>query len=415
MNAGQSEATTAGRGWRTEQLFPVAASGILLGYLISLGMVLHQRGWILQADGKPAPCDFLAYWAAGLDALSGHAASAYDIHALHAAQVSQAGPFPDYLYWNYPPSFFFVAVLLASLPYVPAFLGWVMSTCTAYALAIGAIARRREAVLGACASPVIMLTAFAGQNGFLSAALFGGSLLFLPTRPIVGGLLMGLMTYKPQFGILLPVVLIAGGHWRALWAAAAVAAFMIVSSALVFGVGTYIAFLHSLPVVSHAYLTMGGEGWTKMQSIYSIARFLGAGDSPAWAAQTLTMLGCAGIMIVMWRRKVPYELKAAALVTAAMLATPYLHVYDFPVLLVAIAFLYRHRPFDRVEWAAVVAANLSMVLFLAQLAPIGPGIILLIGSLVLRRVVGLSVSVRRLWESDESVSPGDGLQGMNLL
>ncbi|HEX4079671.1 MAG TPA: glycosyltransferase family 87 protein [Rhizomicrobium sp.] len=182
-----------------------------------------------------------------------------------------AGSFPNYLYWNYPPLFFAVTALLAAMPYLASFLGWVISTCSAYAVTIGAISRRWEGVLGACASPVILLTAFGGQNGFLSAALLGGFLLFLPTRPVVSGVLLGLLTYKPQLGILIPIALIAGGQWRALSSAAVTAALAAGLAALAFGPGVYASFLHSLPVVSHVYLTLGGEGWARMESIYAIA------------------------------------------------------------------------------------------------------------------------------------------------
>jgi len=386
MATAQSEYLAGERGWRPNLLFAAVTFGVLSGYLAGLMMMLVGRTWILTPSGKPVPCDFLAYWASGLMALSGHAASAYDPNAQHAAQILAAGPMPGYFYWNYPPLFFFVAVVLASAPYLAAFLGWVIATGAAYAVTIGAIARRWEAVLAACASPVILLTAFGGQNGFLSAALLGGALLVLREQPIISGILLGLMTYKPQFGILVPVALICGGHWRALLWAAVTASLAIGLSTLAFGIGAYVSFFHFLPVVSHASLTLGGEGWNKMQSIYAIARVLGAGDGLAWFAQALTMIACAAAMIWLWRGNVAYELKAAGLVLASMLSTPYLHVYDFPVLIVALALLYRHRPFDRVDWFAVAAINVLLLEFVAQLAPIGPGILMLAGALILRRM-----------------------------
>jgi hypothetical protein len=108
------------------------------------------------------------------------------------------------------------------------------------------------------------LTAFGGQNGFLTAALFGGFLLLLQGLPIASGILLGLMTYKPQFGILLPVALICGGHWRALCSGVIATGFTIVASIMAFGPGTYANFIRYLPLTSHASLTLGGEGWNKM-------------------------------------------------------------------------------------------------------------------------------------------------------
>lgn len=365
------------------RFFPVVTSAVFASYAAGLGMMLMQRAWILAPSGKPVPCDFLAFWAAGKMALAGHASSAYDTHALHAAQAAVAGRFGDFLYWTYPPFFLFVAVLLSAFPYVAAFLGWVVTTAVAFALSIGSIARRWEGALAACASPVILLCSFGGQNGFLSAALLGGSLLLLPARPVLAGILLGLMAYKPQFGILIPVALIAGGHWRTVLGAAAMVLFLVVASSLSFGWSAYASFLHSLP---HAYSTLGGEGWVKVQSIYSVARYLGVGDSTAWLAQLSVIIICAFAIALLWRSKSAYELKAAALAVAVLLSTPYVHIYDFPVLLVALAFLYRHRPFGRIEWGVAVAANLLMLVFLAQLAPIGPGLLVLVVALTLRRL-----------------------------
>src|SRR5207244_3647915 len=52
-----------------------------------------------------------------------------------------------------------------------------------------------------------------GQNAFLTAGLFGMATLLIDRRPIVAGLLFGLLCYKPHFGLLIPGALAAGGYW----------------------------------------------------------------------------------------------------------------------------------------------------------------------------------------------------------
>jgi hypothetical protein len=42
--------------------------------------------------------------------------------------------------------------------------------------------------------------------------LIGAALVNLDRRPLLAGLLLGLMAYKPQFGILFPLVLAATGR-----------------------------------------------------------------------------------------------------------------------------------------------------------------------------------------------------------
>ena len=62
-------------------------------------------------------------------------------------------------------------------------------------------------------------------------------------------------------------------------------------------------------------------------------------------------------------------------------------MYDFAVLAVPLAFLYRERAFDRLEWAATIAANLLFVGFAIVQAPVGPAIVAIVLALILRRAV----------------------------
>jgi hypothetical protein len=252
---------------------------------------------------------------------------------------------------------------------------------------MAAIVRRRTAILFALASPAALLTSYAGQNGFLTAALFGGFLVALRSRPIVSGILTGLMTYKPQFGILLPIALLANGQWRCFGWAILTASTLVVLSILVFGVGTSAQFLHALPMASNAVLKLGGEGWQKIQSVYGAARFLGGGDQLAWFVQGALILVCAASVALLWKGKAPFAVKAAGLVTCAMLSTPYLHIYDFPVLIIALAFLYADKPFDSVEWTVAAVANILIAGFVLQLAPLGLIAIVLVAAVTTRRLL----------------------------
>jgi len=53
------------------------------------------------------------------------------------------------------------------------------------------------------------------------------------------------------------------------------------------------------------------------------------------------------------------------------LATPYVFVYDLPILSVAIAFLYHQRPFDRTEASALAIAIVSVFGFVWHPYPAG--------------------------------------------
>lgn len=362
------------------------AAGVALAYAVFLAAMFAAHFWLRDASGAPVANDFVDVFAAGKLAAAGHAASAYDWNAHRAAEVAAIGHnFSGYFGWHYPPPFLFIAVALSILPYFASFFFWIALTLPPYALVLSRVAAKREAMPWALAFPAVLLNAYVGQNGFFTAALFGAMLLTLKDRPLLSGVFLGLLTYKPQFGILIPVALIAGAHWRALGSATVTAALMAMLSLLAFGLVTWVAFFHSIPHTTQMILAGGHAGWNKLQTIYGFARWIGAGDTAAWWWQ----IGVAALMALglalMWRGRFPFALKAAALCAATLLATPYAYIYDFPLLALAIAFLYRHRAFDNREAATVLCAAALIASFPWLDAPVGLAATLLVASLVSRR------------------------------
>ena len=86
----------------------------------------------------------------------------------------------------------------------------------------------------------------------------------------------------------------------------------------------------------------GGTGWEKIQSLFSAVRMWGGSIDAAYAAQGALALTLAASVVWLWRSQAAFELKAAALAIACLLATPYVLDYDMVVLGIAIAFLVRH-------------------------------------------------------------------------
>lgn len=108
------------------------------------------------------------------------------------------------------------------------------------------------------------------------------------------------------------------------------------------GVKVWQAFLDSTAFTQSVVLEQGGTGWEKIQSIFSAVRAFGFGIETAQSCQiSLALLLAIGIAWL-WRSEAAFELKASALATASLLATPYVLDYDLVVLAVSIAFFARH-------------------------------------------------------------------------
>lgn len=293
--------------------------------------------------GRPLGTDFANVYAAGRMAQEGRAAAAYNWPAHHAVQQSIAGRTDTPYYgWHYPPVFLLVALALAPLGYLGALLAYQAATLAAYLAVMRGIVDRPLVWLPALAFPAVFINLGHGHNGFLTAALIGGALLVLDRRPVLAGVLIGCLAYKPQFGLLVPLVLVVTGRWRVFSAAGAT---VLATSALtlaLFGTEVWLAFWHSLDLTQKVILEGGATGFFKIQSVFAAVRLAGGPTGLAYAAQTLVTLGLAAALIVLWRSPASFDLKAAALLIASLLATPYALDYDLVVLAPAIAFLTAH-------------------------------------------------------------------------
>jgi arabinofuranan 3-O-arabinosyltransferase len=379
------------------------AFALVVANAVYLGAGYLHGIWIVARDGSGVQSDFVNVWAAGRLVLEGHPASAYDGPTHKLVEEAAVGhPFAGYFGWPYPPPFLFVAAGLALLSFATAYAVWVFGTFPIYLAAIRAIIGDRTGYLLAAAFPAVLSNFIVGQNGFLTAGLFGGALILLERWPLLAGVLIGLLSYKPHLGFLIPIALAAGGYWRAFAAATAITVLMAVAAWLAFGTETWTAFFANIGHIEQAFLSEGAADFGKMQSAFGLIRTLGGSEALAWCVQAAVAVAAATGVAAVWRSRADYEIKAAALGTAAMLATPYLFIYDLVVLAVPLAFLFRlgrARGFFPQEMAGIGVACLLILIFPFVKVPVGFAAILVVAALVARRaavsLAGNTVSAGR--------------------
>ncbi len=380
-----------GAGAKLTRPVELVCFALVVAHAVYLITAYLQGIWIVAPDGGGVPADFVNVWAAGRLVLAGHAAAAYDWPAHKLVEEAAVGhPFEGYFGWLYPPTFLFVAAGLSLLSYATAYAVWVFGTFPAYLTAIRAIIGDRAGYLLAAAFPAVLANFIVGQNGFLTAGLVGGALVLLERRPIVAGVLLGLLTFKPHLGVLFPIALVASGYWRAFFTAAIVAALMVAASWVTFGSDTWQAFFASVGHASQAFLSDGWADWSKLQTAFGLTRMLGGSETLAWSMQAGVALAAAGAVTVLWRSSAAYDIKAAALGTGAMLATPYLYTYDLVVLAVPLAFLFRlgrGRGFLPQEMAGIGLACLLILIFPFVKAPVGFAAVVVVAALIGRRAL----------------------------
>jgi hypothetical protein len=330
---------------------------LILAYVLSIGYLFATSHGGMDTFERPLGTDFSEVYAAGVFVREGEPAKPFDNGAHEAMQKRIFGPATPFYSWGYPPYFLALAALLAALPYIAALLLWQAATLAAYLAALWRILPLKGALPLALAFPAVYINLTHGQNGFLTAGLMAGGLVLLDKRPWLAGLLFGLLAYKPQFCVLLPIALIAGFYWRTIAAGVLTLAAMTLASLYGFGIETWTAFLASLPFSREVVIEQGATGFEKFQTLFGAVRLLGGTIPLAYAAQGASTVACAAVIARLWWTKADWRSRSAALLAGSLLATPYALDYDMMVIGPAIALLVSRglqdgfRPYEKLVLA----------------------------------------------------------------
>jgi alpha-1,2-mannosyltransferase len=310
--------------------------------LLFVGFAWHVvPGIVRSAQGSYlAFSDFFAQWSFALFARMYRAALIYDGDALHRFQLTLEPALRQTFPYPYPPSYLFAIWPLGWLPYGAAYLVWDGATLALFLWAVFGTHWRTPLFWFALLAPVTILALIQGQNGLLTSALIVGGMRLMNERPVLGGVLLGLATIKPQLGVLIPLALIGAGYWRTLAAAAVTAVLLGLASSVVFGWDIWPAWLRELS--GHAaYLDVSVSNYLKPTIMANLMLFH-VPIPVAHAIQTGVAIVVAAIVFLCFRRGVT-DLSIAALQVGTFLAMPYVFRYDMPMLANAILLLVCNR------------------------------------------------------------------------
>lgn len=363
------------------------------GVGLSLGLV-----WMLLvpnsfgAANGTVLMDYFSFWLAGRQALAGAPELVYIPAEFSALQKSLSGSDTIFGFF-YPPTFQMLLTPFAALPYKAAFAVFILSTTALLCVSCRLITGKW--LLAACLIiiPACANNAFHGQNAALTAALYGFFLVGVERqRMILAGIALGILTIKPQLGILAPVALIATLNWRTFLSASATTVVLAAASVLCFGVGVWQVFWQQAPVAS-AMMEIGGVEWGKMISVYGSLRQLGIGHAVAMGLQAGVGIGALVCVWRVWRRTEDMAVRSAVLVGGTLLVTPFALSYDLTLLIIPCAFVIRDGlrngflPFEKILLAFVISLSASTPAFAIFLGfPIAPLLPLAIVWLGLRRL-----------------------------
>ncbi|MBV8920386.1 MAG: DUF2029 domain-containing protein [Bradyrhizobium sp.] len=331
------------RTWLRRCVLPAAFVASLYGWALLVSTFIRPGsiGLNLIAPGT----DWMVFYGAVRSALAGHLQlimNGDDFTAyLNRAFADWLSSPLEFRPWFYPPSFLVLLLPFAPLGFIGSYFAFQMASggLLVAALKIGADAvSGRHVTAAVLLSPAAAINIADGQCAFLVAAIMIFGIRWLETRPVLAGAVLGILSFKPQFLLLVPVALLAGRQWRGLVAAACSTLVLAGASAVIFGADLWtwwgaqaIANLASPEPKWIEYGRIWGH------SVWACAFLLGLPDLLASLLQLMAIAASAAATFVAFRSSLGSDKQLAVLLAAAVLAAPHSGPYDAILLVAAVA------------------------------------------------------------------------------
>jgi arabinofuranan 3-O-arabinosyltransferase len=308
--------------------------------IVVVAFVLTSR-----PDAIAMSVDFRIFWAAGKLAVAGEPLAVHDLARLGAAHGTQT---QQYMPWLYPPGYLMLVTPLGTLSFAMAFLVWTVLAMGLILWAVRPFAAGVKPVWALVAlAPAFYPTLMLGQNSlFWMAGLMAALAALARERWVLAGVFIGLLTLKPQLGVMIPVALLAIGAWRTILTAAATAVILAGLPTLYYGLDYWPLLLVNVHEQG-ASIALSVPNIKLMISPIFALTFYGVDPGLGWIVHWTIAAGALIAVFLLWRSKrAVFDTKAAGLLCAILLSAPYLWYYE-GVLLAAIAlFLVRGEVLD---------------------------------------------------------------------
>ena len=403
--------------WLRDARWLTAKRAAVYGGLLGLVPAAYFAVGVLRVVHDAGPggaTDFLGFYAASTQALLGEAAAAWN-PGLHAAAQQAVMPSGDFPYF-YPPPFLLLTSPLALAPYKVAFSVWMLLTI---GLCLFALLRYRAgpwpAILAICLlAPAAVIAVVTGQTAFLITALFAAAGLLLDRRPALAGILVAGLAMKPQLGLVVLPALVAARRWRTIAFAAFAGVIGVLASGIGLGWASWPAFLSALSHAASALHQGEIQRW-QVQSVYGSMQLIGVPGGLAMAVQVLAGIAAVLAVLRVCARRAGGRAEASAMAAAAPLATPYVFVADFTILLLPLVWILsesRRDGFLAWEKLALLAAYVAPALsayfgqsFGMNIGPLAPLIML---AAVMRRAAATPQGTAKITAALASVDDAAG-------
>ena len=341
------------------------------GYLADARLPFDAWGYVVGRD-------FVNTWMGARAVLAGHVEGLFHLQSYNREIAALFGKLPP-LNWSYPPVLLLFVWPLGFLPYIAALALWSLAGFAAYLAAASAFSRSASYLGFVAAAPAIGICLFCGQNGFFTAALLILFFRYWDEQPLLAGLCLGLMLYKPHLVVLFPLALVLSGRWKVFVSAAVAVLALMALTAIVFGHSIWSEYFRLVSPVQKGVMETGTGFLTMMPTGFMQARMLGLSLAIArWVQLPFTLIALTAVVWTFWKKRDPI-LSCAVLITASFVVTPYAFDYDMVVFGWLLAMLWPcfEARWDRILFLLIWTLPVTMLVFGAWCLPVAAPLMVL--------------------------------------
>ncbi|RQH08375.1 glycosyltransferase family 87 protein [Paraburkholderia dinghuensis] len=372
----------------------VYALAALAVQIISLAIWI-VRFYFLEDHSSPmVGIDFAIFWSAARVAMVHGAASVFSPQWMLPTEVALG--LDQYSVWPYPPTFLLAVLPFGLLRFGAALMLYSLLGVLLYGAVLAHFVRRldRAWLPPLLAFPGIAIAIGLGQNSLFTVAAAGAALALIETDAGLAGLCIAMLAIKPQFGVLFPLALVCGRHWKVFGVSALCALAFVAISVVVFGLDAWSAFATFLPQFNTMAVTQGGSMmWPGMPTTFALGRSAGLSVNAAYLLHGLVAVPAVLAMAFLWAQRARFELRASSLIIATLLVQPYVMFYDLAWLILPLVLLIRDNRTSvlvRMEWVVIAAAWLApaqalLSAYCRQYLNILPAVMIALLVIVMRR------------------------------
>jgi hypothetical protein len=200
---------------------------------------------------------------------------------------------------------------------------------------------RSLAGVAVLAAPTTLVMIVSGQNGFLTAALLVGGLQNLDRRPTLSGVFFGLLTYKPQFFLLIPVVLLARRSVRAILSGCATFLTTFLLSGAFFGFALWTQWLSKI----FPYSDLLNTHFELERLMPTILAGCHVTAVPKTISVAIYLATAVAFGFITWKANREHKTSEVMSITivCVFLTAPYAFIYDTPMITSALFYEYQRR------------------------------------------------------------------------